>query len=241
MWILLLVAVMYIGANGSNLNCPKYICTDSIHNVCAKHITEGLESSFFLSPCKEKKVCDIVDFHEEEVCKDSYSVAMLFPGEYCRSNSECYSHICNNKTNQCYGAPVGSDCQTGNDCKEGLYCFDHKCKETLKEDMTCDQLNMCSSPFICDLGKCVMIGSKSNEAKAQVPAACASFFIENGVCTTGPKLSQKNNSCPEDGVCKYAMADSKPFTEPCRCGMTNSSKTFCNPGRGDIDSQKVSN
>lgn len=234
------LAFLLIFSLCSDIKCPKYTCFEFGNDICARHSYEEGNSILYLKKCKESKVCDITDLHEEQVCKDYYSTPMLLPGEYCRNNTECYSGACTKDSNICNGTLLNDNCISDSECNPGLYCKEHVCVDTKKENNECDSINKCAAGLICNNKICIKIGSKSYNETATAPAACRSFFIDNGVCAPGPKINQSDKyACPESGICTYFYGDNNNLTEGCHCGMTNTSKAYCNPGRGDVNSENV--
>ena len=241
LFLVLLLAGLGWSASQS---CPVYQCDGVFLNPdgCAKQeMINGL-LTYSLRVCNgSKAVCNIVSLlDEEDRCASGSSLATQYPGEYCRTNSECYSGSCFKSV--CEGEKVNASCLSSADCLPGLQCLYSKCAPANKPDEEC-WFNTCQANSVCNGTHCVLIGSKSIGELASVPGECSSFFVYEGRCTKGPRLKREGNkdslACPASNVCNYTCGEGHFRVLDCVCGMTKSGSKYCNPGQGDVDLSDV--
>jgi hypothetical protein len=228
------------------MKCPIYTCaTDfSDEEGCFKvDLYSSGRLTFHLRSCEDSsKVCDITrNENVESICMPYFTDAFLYPGEYCRFDTECYSGNCLEDTKVCAGRNISEVCSTEEDCAAGLYCLEGTCQPTQKEGASCDKVHKCDSTHVCESGVCVRIGSRPAGEKAQLPGVCSTMYIYNGVCAGGPTLKEGINLTQdtEGGECVYVMPDGKSFSTEPVCGMTKDALSFCNPGLGEMNLNNV--
>ena len=220
--------------------CENYTCSGLVGEECSKMDVINGVTTFHLSPCNDSKICSIHFASKPDLCSINSTQASRYPGEICKDNVDCFSGKCEGKL--CVGVEFNGSCSEDLDCGPGLYCNDTGvCDLTKNATENCTRIEECTPSAICNLGKCVQIGSLLLNDSATAPAACASFYVENGKCSSGPKLVRGLNDsktgpikCP--GMCKYMKSnDIDSYEMPCQCGMTELGLSFCNPGKGESD------
>jgi len=231
-------------------NCPKYVCGSPENpDTCFLGQFAGGQSKYFLQPCKEKnQVCEITAiFGVPGTCTEYYSKPTLLPGEACTHEKQCISGICEQKNptdlnKVCIGYSIDKECLLDEECSEGLQCLNKVCKPLQPKGDQCSLSNKCKVSLVCDQGICTEIGSKKVGEKAEVPAACSTFFVKDHQCANGPVLKHEENSeglrCPPSGECTYKFEEAKgeenEYKLPCSCGISEHNEGYCMPGRGDI-------
>ncbi len=231
--------------------CPKYVCNSELPTgTCLLKREQWGSLIFELNQCELGQVCDIYDMDLEAKCSSNYSHPLKYPGEVCTVDSECTSSVCNNSTKICTGRREKEACQTDIDCHAGMYCSPAPakiCLQTRKEGEKCSLHERCAPYLVCSRGECVLQASLENGADADVPAACKSFFINNGKCSAGPSLKRLPDDPTEgpipchDNRCVYISAVGQTeFSEPCQCGHLESGEPLCAPGVGDFSFEDYS-
>jgi hypothetical protein len=209
-------------------HCMKYSCSNEFQNKesCMKFNSREV----YLKACEKDMVCDTNRLKgNEATCAGNYSSAKFYPGEYCRSHSECFSNNCTNQT--CRGFEKNKSCTESWECKEGLHCSNYGCVETFKNDSKCQDEEDCDANLVCSSGICTKIGSKEINKTATVPEACKSFYVEGGLCKEAPKLKSFNET-----HCEYTNEEVVKSI----CGLTELKKKYCPAAPGDVDIQDVS-
>lgn len=238
--------------------CPIYNCTD-FNNTDEKKFTckKMNDEVFNLQACpKPSLFCDLHYDTEEDICRESYSKPLKYPGEHCHTAAECYSKSCNNKTEGgptvCLGWWINNNCTSDIDCDNTLYCNKEarRCLPWSKIDEECGiSGKKCGPNGICGTNnRCILIGSLDNGNVTTAPRACKSQYMHEGLCQQGPKLKRTADDpqagpieCPkETKKCIYTFTsmsgETSEIEEDCECGRTeNPQGLYCNPGVGDID------
>jgi len=244
----LLLAFLLLPFYASADACPIYTCNQNLpQDVCLSRREESGHIFIDLNICKESKVCDIYNILEDAKCKATYSYPLKYPGEYCHHNGECFSFRCDNYSKRCIGNPGGKECESDANCSNGLYCSDKNlCTQTKQDGQMCSEFEKCAAHLVCSKGTCTPMLSLENGERTDLPFACKSYFVLDGVCKEGPKLRREEND-PESGPipcnrgnCTYLLGESE-LVEPCQCGMTETEEQYCRPGIGDVDLADVNN
>jgi len=224
-------------------NCLVYTCKDDLpKDVCSTKVINPTNITYTMKACEgDNKVCD-VRLKEKDQCADFYDQKLSYPGEYCRNNKECFKGNCPNETHVCTLNPGNTTCEDDLDCNPGLFCKSGNCVKQKMFNETCGKEDRCHPSFACNDSLCIKVGSGENGQKASSPLVCKSFYVEEGVCKEGPKLTNYTDDglkCPESNLCTYTI-DKHDFTDKCRCGRNSAGVKYCQPGRGDINMQDVS-
>ena len=238
----LIMAFIVLLAAAQN-TCDIYNCTTLDKGQCSIMKDEGNHMFFELMACPESQVCDLHFEAEPDVCMPSYTAPLLYPGEYCLNNTECYSGICT--ASVCIGKKVDGECSEDSQCDAKLYCDAIKkvCIPAKKKGENCGEQERCDVSLVCNNNTCIDIGSLELDVQATAFAACKSFYLFDGKCAVGPKL-ERGATDPKEGPivctkeCVYSGLEN--FTKPCSCGKTTNGTAFCNPGKGDIKLDDVS-
>ena len=239
-FILILGFVCYSSAQ----DCNRYICNNDLReDLCMVKEVTGSNITYQLKECSEGRVCDLREDDSEARCNNWYTTPLKYPGEYCRNNSECFSGECHANHSICVGRSESLNCESDDICNPGFYCDANtrKCTSVKKINESCSQNEKCASYLICNKEKCIVHASLDENAIADHPHACKSYFVSNGICKNGSKLKRGENDpkfgpipCPETvGRCTYVL-DGSENAEPCICGITNNTAKYCPPGRGDL-------
>lgn len=213
--------------------CLKYTCNSTVitEGACARQNPEG----YNLTRCGYGYVCaPPLPLELETHCVKTSEYRSLFPGDHCESTAQClYSAKCIG--NICKGKSVNATCKEDGECDIELYC-DGVCK---KVGDSCANGERCASNKVCHKGKCILLGELRDGELADVPEACASYYISKGRCAHGLRLLNPNDyACPESEVCLYEYGNMKANSS-CICGLSEKEEAFCPPGVGDIDTSIV--
>eukprot|EP00826_Nyctotherus_ovalis_P026360 TRINITY_DN205_c0_g1_i1.p1 TRINITY_DN205_c0_g1~~TRINITY_DN205_c0_g1_i1.p1 ORF type:complete len:238 (-),score=47.32 TRINITY_DN205_c0_g1_i1:349-1062(-) len=226
-----IAAFITLALAADTFTCNKYSCDATFKdpNACMKFDLNSASNQIYLKACPQDMVCDPALLkNDEALCAKSYSTPMYYPGEYCRSDSECFSRKC--VKDVCEGLSKGKACARHRECDKGLRCLNKKCEPTLEAKGKCTAAEECNVNLVCDNGECVKIGSKKVGDLASAPGACATFYTKAGRCEQAPKLKSSS-----DTECVYTN-ESKDTP---LCGMTATGKKFCNYAAGDVNIQDV--
>jgi hypothetical protein len=236
-----LSVILLIAKESLTLSCPVFQCFDfPKEKECSLKTMNGSQLLVQLRKCTDNLICPFTgDLDEDEFC---IKPSNLYPGDYCEDPAFCQSQNCQN--NVCKGSIKDANCSADIDCDIGLFCLNNKCSETIKLNNPCNASAKCAVDSICMNGTCIQIASLELAAQTYAPAACKSFYMENGVCKAGPRLDGLTKGdtatpCPEDSKCKYTANDGNSYTEGCTCGMQEENKAVCRIGEGDVDLSDV--
>ena len=243
---LALILLLFASAQ-ADFPCALYTCDESLApNTCAARSIHGLDMIIKLQGCDETKICDLESWPDDlALCKSAYEHPTLYPGEYCRNSTECYSKKCNEV---CVGKDTDESCHSSTDCSPGNSCYRGRCEHTLLDGSACTiGEQSCGAASVCDQGVCIRIGSQQNGQSAANPATCASFYIQDAKCSEAPRLvteetgeEEEKYQCPETKQCMYGFKETEEkITEPCVCGVNNNGTKYCQPGIGDVDLNDV--
>lgn len=208
--------------------CRMYNCNESLTNdVCG--VWDNVRTN--LTKCQSGYICTIpYEFNNKAYCKNSTIHPTRLPGEYCLSSTQClYNSNC--IENICRGKEIDKSCEFDGECDMELYCYKGHCK---KPEEDCADGKKCRSDQVCNNNECVLMAQLENGKSASVPAACKSYYAEEGSCKAGPKLVGTD----KNGSCIYNVGDKYKFYELPLCSFNGNS--FCPPGRGNVDMEYVS-
>ena len=225
--------------------CLVYSCNNALpKGTCSTKVVNPSNITYQMKACEDSKICD-VRLKGEDKCADFYDQKLAYPGEFCRNDKECIRGKCDvNNTKQCILSPGNETCTDDLDCNPGLFCKAGNCVALKMDKEACGKEDKCHPSFACNDSVCVKIGTGKIGEKASSPIICNSFYLEDGVCKEGPKLSNYSEDrpvqCPQEGVCTYKFKEGdRSFTDKCRCGRASTGAKYCQPGRGDISMQDV--
>ena len=243
------IPFLLVIATAATMFCPRF--------QCSQQIVKGVCNTLIQNP-DGNITFNLGDICNNEISYCNYSYQFnyddhcvpfnnLLPGEFCTSNSQCKSNVCDICHNTCNGKQINDACATHSDCDIGLFCAaNNTCQMWKALGQSCGTNgDECASYLICEQNQCIVPGSIAVGQPAFNPFACSTLFtIEatpgNFVCATGPALND-SQTCPASGNCKYNLTlqngTNSVITESCQCGYTKNGAAYCQHGVGDMASQ----
>ena len=247
-------------------SCPIYSCHEGgfdISPVCAR-LTGS--NDFQLQVCDQPGLpyCDVTGTITKNyscVSGPPYNYPQSYPGEVCRSNSDCVSGQC--VDNYCQGQSPGGSCVGNQDCDAGFYCGpgffcvpqlfygatcsndfqcqnNLACNRTLFEDGTC--VYYFSIPVGKKVGMCIdMLTEGVSNLCASGSCRVLSDTDSVGVCSNpvyAPSLTYPR-ICFSDSDCQGSDGAGYTATGVCSCGMDQHGFAYCDSFSGDPPSQTL--
>lgn len=232
--------------NLSQPQCWSYKC-DSIKSTC---IYPSVSSyTYVVSPCSElsRPYCDTSNLKANTTCSIAKSVEPVsegYPGEPCRSDSDCVSGKCLSRF--CYGQVLYETCKSNLDCNPGLRCSNNICTTLLKAGKSCSSDFDCVTTAGCNNKLCTeyySLGVNSSVSDCSQDDQ-SSMFCESGSCAYNSKL--KHTVCIEPfiskanpRICKSSKdcigqsSSGYSVYSNCECGMNWNGTMYCAANNGD--------
>ena len=192
-----------------------------------------------VTACPAGEICPFV-FSGNSTC-ESVGELEIYPGDYCATNTNCTSGICD--LGLCINLQE-PNCTNVYDCSPGLYCnlsslycepqripgescmFEYDCEN----DSTC-VMGVCVEYFSLGVGEAVDFVEDRNTG---LTLACASGFSAYSsaqhinLCALAPKTTKFPAKCQPDSMCEDS---SQTYKAPCICSYGNGG--YCPPFPGD--------
>lgn len=239
------------------VNCPAYVCGNLPNLECVQFKPELY--SYVIHKCisEDNSYCP-ASIGENSVCQPQPLpiVESFYPGEKCRTDSDCLSMTC--KKNKCEGLGEGKACKSqitqNSQCNPGLFCNLSKsptpiCEKLLKEHEPCSDDSQCIYGTSCFLSTtCQKLSSFKagieipissciyNENKFCASQQCAissnnsAFCIEN---LENPQKLPKPCSSINDCISKTSKTTGLSILSKCTCGANPKGQSYCELFNGD--------
>lgn len=220
--------------------CPIYYYTEddgADESQCYYNNTNVFNSDLVsvinVYGCSEGYYCP--GGQNDEINCTEIETTLLYPGQHCKTNSQCLSNLCKNV---CQGKKAEETCASNADCNSGLFCNSASmtCKAVMSLGATCGTNAPCSATLICDNSKCIKpfslaINSITTTGNSQYALACSSGYAEiiggKYICATAPMNPYKIKTCLSENDCKSTLDYSS-----CQCGFNG--VRYCTSAPGDV-------
>lgn len=229
MYILLILTLCL-----SKNSCPLFTCSPDhlyiLPSTCVYFDNSRYTPAYYIQPCQDPSLpyCEF-NLNQNSSCTASPSTSNLgkYPGEKCKSDSDCISRSCLSQI--CEGKAANSKCKTNSDCNPGLFCSSLICTELKEVGASCKSSFECDSSAGCLKGKCVKYWTAATgTAIEDCNSYGESFFCETGKCEKSKCTSLKKNlstpsQCQNDTDCPSV----------CECGRNQNANRYCRLEGGD--------
>eukprot|EP01015_Nassula_variabilis_P019240 TRINITY_DN3225_c0_g1_i2.p1 TRINITY_DN3225_c0_g1~~TRINITY_DN3225_c0_g1_i2.p1 ORF type:complete len:292 (+),score=27.05 TRINITY_DN3225_c0_g1_i2:3-878(+) len=250
--IFLLIFLYSVEAfNNPKCRGKRYMCapaeSPNAPNVCV-NVTDFREKLHYITPCDENDsngntYCpwDQASFNKSANCTKAPSKDLIYPGEKCSQNSDCFSKRCENGV--CVGTQAGENCTMHRDCDVNLYCTDKLICEKQKEyNEPCKSDYDCVNNCACNLGRCAYYYQFEDDIPADNPKTCASGYVKDKKCKKGRISQYKGRPCDNDQDCALVDGDGNTIDySECSCGYNGGGFTYCQLAEGDDEFQEAVN
>lgn len=235
-----------------NTDCYQFSCTSQeltdLETPCLNVSHSTKEVQFSQCSTHLTLVCDYFQYYslpESEwsnincsfsgiISDDCSLIAVKVTGETCCSDINCVSNNC--VDGLCAGLPLGSICNSTEECESTGYCLSNICTYTFPPGSACKVDEECRPGFGCNLSKCTKIFSLDLESETEFEKFCITNFMVDGKCTI-LTLSLEGSEytlyspflCEEGDVCVYTLNNGTVYDRrPCKCaGYYNLPEGFC--------------
>lgn len=261
MWSLITLSVGVFSQS-----CPTYSCHEGgfdISPICGM-LSES--NDFVLQVCDDPNqgFCDVTGtITQNYTCVSSppFKFPQAYPGEYCRSNSDCITDQC--VGGYCVGQNAGGSCTGNSDCDVGFYCSPgFYCTAQVSYGQTCTHDFMCANNLACNRtlfedGTCVYYYTIPIGGKVGM---CIDMLTEgvSNLCSTGAcRLDSPIDSigtctpplytptltypriCSNDFQCQGIDGLGYVSNGTCSCGMDMHGFSYCDSFSGDPPAQTL--
>ena len=183
------------------------------------------------------------------------TTTLAYPGEFCISNEDCSSYLCNQ--NVCVGQLPGGACVSNADCDVGLFCGSAGfCKQQASMYQACSNDYQCQNNLACNrtdfidgvcvpyftipngqpVGLCVdlLIESVSNLCQSGSCTLLNPGFDSVGICSPAYYSISKNypRICTNDAMCQGTNGINTTIGS-CSCGLDMNGNAYCDAFAGD--------
>ena len=252
-----LLAFLTSYTQGKSMNCSKYICsTQRFEYPSNCMVYSSLQNTYYVNPCEHGYFCDVTKNSDSANCtyKQPYVPSNKLPGESCNYDIDCYkSNSC--VDGKCVGKQLNQECQKNQDCDVGLYCFNQKCQQQIKEngvgclkdadctnDCGCENFdqnktktNVCKKYFSVPNYEVL----QQNCGKGYVDYLCESgFCVDVGVSMCYPAPISNHSlpvKCSGNSDCTSSPAGQSGVIVQgkCSCGFNAQGQSYCEQFAGD--------
>lgn len=230
----------------SGTQCWSYKC-DSIKSTCI--YPSASTNTYVVSPCTElsRPYCDPSNLNANTTCSEPKNVEPVsegYPGEPCRSDSDCINSKCLSR--YCYGKVLNESCTSHLECNPGLRCSNSICTTLLKPGKACSSDFDCVPTSGCNNKVCTeyySLGVNSSVSDCSQDDQ-SSVFCESGSCAY--KSTSKLTVCIEPFISKSLPSMCKSskdclgqslsgysINSKCQCGMNWNGTMYCAAHSGD--------
>ena len=261
MWSLVFIPIAVLSQT-----CPTYNCHEggfSIAPTCAQVASSG---NIQLQICDDPSFpfCNTLGtITKNFTCADSppYTPSLAYPGEFCLSNSDCITNLC--QSNSCVGQRPGGGCTSNSDCGIGLYCnsaffcsaqlnqyqtcnSDYECLNNLGCNRTIFEPGLCVPYYIIPngspVGMCIdlLTESVSNLCSSGSCTLLNPGFDSVGICSPAyiSATLEYPQQCQTDFDCLGTNGISTSIGS-CSCGLDKDGHAYCDAFAGDPPSSTV--
>ena len=229
MYILLILTLCL-----SKNSCPLFTCSPEhlylLPSTCVFFDNSRYTPAYYIQPCQDPSLpyCSF-NLNQNSSCTASplSSYTGKFPGEKCKSDSDCISRSCLSQI--CEGKAINSKCKANSECSPGLFCSSQTCTLLKDTGASCKSTFECETSAGCLKGKCVKYWTASTGTSIDdCNEYGESFFCESGKCENNKCTSTKKNLsmpslCTADTDCPSV----------CECGRNLNANRYCRLEGGD--------
>lgn len=261
MWSLITLSVGVFSQS-----CPTYSCHEGGFDISPICGMLSDTNDIVLQVCDQpfQGFCDVTGtITKNYTCVNSppFNFPQAYPGEYCRSNSDCITNQC--VSGYCAGQGAGGTCTGNSDCNVGYYCSaGFYCTPQVSYGQSCTHDFMCANNLACNRtlfedGTCVYYFSLPLGGKVGM---CIDMLTEgiSNLCSTGTcRLDSPTDSigtctnvmyaptlnypriCNVDSDCIGIDGSGYSANGTCSCGMDMHGFAYCDAFSGDPPSQTL--